>query len=449
VTVRSNRSAVEAVIARAVDPHVGIIHDLRSIEPRAGAPRFFHCSAQLCNLSACGWEGNLTPLEAGAPSRFAAQASVLFEALGCYAAAFYAPHELELYSHRRAPERCVAPHRFALFSDEQYAGEAFPFEPFTDDTPVRWVPATSLESGSPSSVPAAAALLPYMVADGTGEAWIQPSSPIGLACACSRDEAVRSAICDVIKHDALAVCWNGQLSPPHVRIETLSDENYGLVERFEAIGRVTALNITLDTGVPAFLLCLECPADGAPAMVFGAGCDLDPDLAFRLALDDLALSLRLCQDVSEARERRAQADRDVVGPRLDRLAFWCEHAHRSYAAFLFASSERLEFEEVCAGEAVAPPGDSRGLAAALGAAGFEVFVVDLTTSDLRELDVSAVRAVIPGLQPLFGAPYAPALGGRRLREIPARLGLRPATPGMPTGLRETLPHPFVLRGIES
>jgi ribosomal protein S12 methylthiotransferase accessory factor len=433
----------------AVDPHVGIVHGVQAIEPRPGAPGFFHYSAQLCNLSACGWEGNLTVLEAGAATPEAAHASVVLEALGCYAAAFYAPHELELYPHGRAPQGSVAPHRFALFSDEQYADEAFPYERFTDATPIRWVPATSLESGGRSHVPAAAALLPYRVNGGAGEASIQPSSPIGLASACSTDEAIRSAICDVIKHDALALCWNGRLAPPHVRVETLSDENYALVERFEAVGRVTAFNISVDTGVPTFLLCLDCPADEAPAMVFGSGCDPDPERAFRLALEDLALVLGMCQNVSPGRDDRPVAERGLADQRLDRLAFWCTHAHRSHAAFLFASSERVEFDEICAPEAVSVRRDPRGLSAALAAAGYEVFIVDLTTSDVRELGVCVVRAVIPGLQPLFGARTEQALGGRRLSELPSRLGLLPAGAGMPWDAASAIPHPFVFRGIES
>ena len=443
MTAGLNHHAIEAVVARAVDPRVGIIHDLRAIEPGPGAPRFFHYAAQLSNLRAFGWEGNLTLLEAGSATRQAARASVLFDALGCYAAAFHAPHELELYSYRHATKRSVAPDRLALFSDEQYAQEAFSFEPFTDATPVRWVPATSLESGERSFVPAAAALLPYRARGETGEAAIQPPSSVGLACACSREEAVRTAICDVIKHDALALCWNARLSPPHVRVETLSDENYPLVERFETIGRITALNITLDTSVPTFLLCLESPAEAAPAMVFGSGCDPDPDRAFRLALDDLALALHLCGDALEVRRR--QADRLTVDHRLDRLAFWCAHAHRSHAAFLFASSERLAFEEV-SGRIGAAPADSRGLAATVAAAGYEVFIVDLTTSDLRELGVAAVRAIVPGLQPLFGNPREQALGGTRLGELPGRLGFRPEKRSPPDAV---VPHPFVLKGIES
>ena len=446
---RHDGDRVQAVIDRAVDPRVGIVHDLQARAARPGAPRFFHYSAQLCNLAACGWQSNLTRMDGGAATPQDARTSALFEALRCYAAAFYAPHELELFSHAHAPHRSVPPARFALFSEEQYAQEGFPFEPFTDSTPVRWVPATSLGSGEQWYVPAAAALLPYVVRPGSEERSIQPSSPIGLACACSPDEAMEAAICDVIKHDALALCWNGRLSPPQVRIETLTDENYALVERFETIGRVTALNITLDIDVPAFLLCLQCPAEEAPAMVFAAGCDPDPVRAFRFALDDLALVLRMCEDLPTAGGRRRVETDGGVTDRADRLAYWCASAHRVHAGFLFGSSERTEFDEVRAIEADGARQRAHKLVARLRDAGLDVWFVDLTTSDLRDLGVSVVRAVVPGLQPLFGAPHAQALGGRRLEDVPARLGLHPARRTATTAPTAALPHPFLLKGIES
>jgi ribosomal protein S12 methylthiotransferase accessory factor len=439
---------VQSVIDRTVDARVGIIHHLEPLPVRAGAPRFFHFSAQLCNLGACGWQSNLTRMEGGAATRQEAQASALFDALGCYAAAFYAPRELALFPHESAPSQAVSPRRFALFSSEQYSQHGFPYEPFTETVPVRWIPATSMDSGDRWYVPAAASLLPYAVRAGTAERPIQPSSPIGLACSCSAEDAVLSAISDVIKHDALALCWNGRLSPPHVRIETLSDESYEVVERLETIGRVTALNITLDEGIPTFLLCLRCPAEEAPAMVFGAGCHPIPERAFRLAMDELALVLRRCQDLSPRDSRRTSADAPPFADGAERLAFWCAHEHAANAAFLFASSERIEFEEVAplAAGSASLPGDA--LAGALRERGFDVFIADLTTPDLREVGVTVVRAVIPGLQPLFAAPHEQALGGTRLDDIPARLRLKSGRPER--ALPQTgLPHPFLLKGIDS
>ena len=71
-----------------------------------------------------------------------------------------------------------------------------------------------------------------------------------------------------------------------------------------------------------------------------------------------------------------------------------------------------------------------------------------TTPDLRDVGVSVVRALIPGFQPLFGAPHEQALGGTRLDDVPARLRLKSGR--SERALPQTgLPHPFLLKGIDS
>ena len=80
------------------------------------------------------------------------------------------------------------------------------------------------------------------------------------------------------------------------------------------------------------------------------------------------------------------------------------------------------------------------LMASLTSAGHRLLACDLTPPELRALDVHVVRAVIPGFQPIdFGAREA-RLGGRRLYDLPARLGLRAG----PLERRELnpLPHPI-------
>jgi len=87
-----------------------------------------------------------------------------------------------------------------------------------------------------------------------------------------------------------------------------------------------------------------------------------------------------------------------------------------------------------------PESDLRKVLSILDKRGFDVLVVDLTTPDVRELGLHVVRVLIPGLQPLHGDHCYPFLGGKRLYEVPCRLGLRN------NPLREDkvfkLPHPF-------
>jgi ribosomal protein S12 methylthiotransferase accessory factor len=69
----------------------------------------------------------------------------------------------------------------------------------------------------------------------------------------------------------------------------------------------------------------------------------------------------------------------------------------------------------------------------------DVVVCDLTTPDIAALDLSVVRVVVPGMNPLFMGHKNRARGGRRLYEVPQRLG----HPGLEPGQQDNpYPHPF-------
>jgi ribosomal protein S12 methylthiotransferase accessory factor len=55
----------------------------------------------------------------------------------------------------------------------------------------------------------------------------------------------------------------------------------------------------------------------------------------------------------------------------------------------------------------------------------QTHVVDLTTVDINDVGFKVVRAVIPGMQPLDLDHACPHLGGKRLYEVPHKLGRIP------------------------
>jgi ribosomal protein S12 methylthiotransferase accessory factor len=56
--------------------------------------------------------------------------------------------------------------------------------------------------------------------------------------------------------------------------------------------------------------------------------------------------------------------------------------------------------------------------------GMPVYAVDISTRELTSIDHSAVRVVIPGLQPMSLRPLAQYRGHARLYNAPAQMGMR-------------------------
>ena len=79
------------------------------------------------------------------------------------------------------------------------------------------------------------------------------------------------------------------------------------------------------------------------------------------------------------------------------------------------------------------------IAKAVEKTGDRVLIVDVTTPDVRELGFVVVRAIVPGYHPLALGFQCRARGGRRLYEVPQKLGHKGIT-------RESgenpFPHPY-------
>lgn len=392
--------------------------------------------------------GNQTAVYGTSWNREVAAAKALAEALRLYSAAFYDPSELRLCAQDSAPFNCVLPSEFALFLPDQYNDPDFTYVPFTSDTRVRWLPGCNLTTDEETYIPAVMGVFPYRAAHKVGEGTITPSTPSGLACAHGRSAAILAAVCEVLQNDALALTWQGRFSPPQIRVETLDDLNYGLVVRFEKLlGDVVLLDLRLDVGLPVVLACLKGRSAHAPALVVGAGTDPDPKRAVTLSLEELAMIVRFSQQIMthipQAFEGSQQAQ---VKDQVQHLGFWCNHANRGFADFLFSSNDRVELDEMSCWDGTETEEVLRALIERLAGMGYQVIMSDLTTPDLRSLGLNVIRTVVPGFHPLFVGHGNRALGGSRLcRFLSAWNGARPAG----DQIEAAVPHPFLIKGINS
>lgn len=430
------------VVGSLVDPRVGVVASVEGSRREAGSPEFFHVYAQACDTSALSRQQNFRNTGGAAPTRESATAKAIGEAVERYCSALYDQAELPLAPYDAAPFPCVAPEEFALYTQEQYDDPQFPWVPFLRDTPVRWVAGTDLADGREVHVPAARVYVPYHYLPGSGDSPIDQPISTGLACHLSREEAIAHAICEVVERDAVTITWQAMLAPPQVRLETLSDANYDLVQRFErAGGRVVMFDITLDHGIPSILSILLCREEGAPALVAAGASSLDPDDAARGSLEELAHTRRYAQFIRTHMDPPAPdpPGYESVTDQVAHLRLWADHRVLPLADFLFSSPRRIDFGDV-QGYATGNPADDVGvLVERISAVGERTVIVDVTTPDVAELGLTVVRAVVPGFHPLHLGHRLRALGGRRLREVPRTLR-QPGITGEPGG--NPAPHPY-------
>lgn len=424
-----------------VDESVGIVRRVYEVPREAGAADFFHYAARAADTAAFGGPQNFGNTGGASVRREIAIAKAVGEAIERYSAALYAAERLPLVSYAEADFPCVRPETFALHSQAQYDAPGFPWAPFDDDAPIRWTPALDLANWRVVYVPAAFTWIPYRFDQAQGETPIGQPISTGLACHESWARSALGGLCEAIERDAFTLMWQRQLSLPQIRVETLSDANYDLVQRFERTGdRVRLINLTTDLGVPVVLSVLRSEAAGRPAHVFAASADPDPEQAVLKALEELAHTRRYAQQVLQWMPcPSVEDDWAEVETQAHHLRLAADPQTRALYDFVFASRERIDFEDLPA--PVRGDAETRlaAVARALATAGLSTYVADLTSPDVRGLGLSVTRTLAPGLNPLFMGHRLRALGGRRLSEAPARY----AQAGLPAdGALNPLPHPY-------
>jgi ribosomal protein S12 methylthiotransferase accessory factor len=442
----SARRRLSGIAGSLIDDQLGVVKSVEEIRAEAGSPNFFHFAARLCDTSGLAGQGNFGTAYTAAAVREFAAARALTDAVALYCAAFSDRADSPLSSRRDADFPCLSPEELALYSPAQYDDQEFPFTAFDDDTPLHWTPAVDPLGGETLYVPSAMVFLPYEADEEAGELPIVQPTSTGLACHYGPHEAAVEALCDVVGCDALMLTWQARLSMPQLRVETLSDYNYDLVSRFEQTGgSVTLLDLTTDTRVLTVLACLRNAHPTAPALVFGAATDPEPENAVRRSLEELALSHRHAQQIKTYVPRlEPETNHENVVSQLDHINFWCDHAHAPSADFLFASPERVEFDQLVSHATGSPRQDLRLLLDRIRAAGHRPLLADLTTPDVEQVGLRVVRALVPGLHPLFIGYGLRALGGSRLWGVARQFGAKEFGPGERDN---PLPHPFPRKGV--
>jgi len=423
-----------------VDPTIGIINRLEEIATNPGDPNFFHFAASACNTTAFCENRNFHNTGGASTDRVTAIAKAMGEAVERYSAALYFRDELPLASANSAKFPVVSPADFALYTAEQFQHPGFPWVPFDGDTLLRWAQVTDLATGALSHVPAAFVWIPYTYDREAGEAPIGQPISTGLACHQTLDKAKLSGLSEVLERDAFTLFWQGRCTPPQIRVETLPDHSYDMVERFTAFGdRVRIFDITTDNGVPCFLSVLSSLSPDRPAHVFAASCDLNPGIAAAKALEELAHTRRYSQRIRDSLPPvSSDDDWHQVQNQHDHLNFAADPANTAMIEELFTNTSRLDFDSFAS---LSTGDDARDVAVyveRIVSTGHSAYFADLTSPDIMGLGLRVCRVLVPGYHPLFMGHSIRALGGHRLYTIPQKLGY----PGVEPGGDNPAPHPY-------
>jgi ribosomal protein S12 methylthiotransferase accessory factor len=371
--------------------------------------------------------------------RSAAVAAALGEAAERYALLQY-PTDLPPVTADDLPGS-AEPERFQLFHRHQHRIPGFPFRRFDRTSRVRWVRATSIVSGERVFVPAQLVFL--QATPPVGETPIGFATSSGTACGDTEGEATLRATLELIERDAFMITWYNRLSLH--RLSWAEDEVAAAyaTERFDPTGLTyAAVDLSVFLGVPTVLGVVRGPSAEAPIGI-GAASAATVSTAWRKALGE-AFSVRTSAGLLVSSRSATRPD---FGCHFEEVLTFEDHVHL-YAfdetldrcAFLDSSRRVRSMATIDSLPGTTVTEQLAGLAQRIRRASVDVFVVDITPVDLRELGVTVMRAVSPDLCPLDVVHRFRFLGPARLRTAPVAAGLF-AHPLCVAELNPD-PHPF-------
>lgn len=411
-------------VAEIVSERVGLIRSLTFPRREAGEPNPpAVCLAILSNFDyrKANWPERVA-LGKGS-TEVEARTGAICKALERYCGCQIDAGRLRRAAFNALGEDAIAPPDFVLYSEAQYATKYFPHRRWSPDDQIHWVSGQELPGGVPVLVPAT---LVYMTgAPEQNEDFVQTVLSNGMAAAQDLETAVLNGLYELIERDAFLIHWMNRLPAPELEYGAdcgLAGSIRAHYARFGVELRVFDISTDL---LPYVMMAIAQDQTGdGPATLAGLGCHLDAGVAL----------LKASMDICQARPGHVRRYRE--SPPRERLKSYSDvrfvEDHSQFAAipenlgefeFLLKNGRQEKLSDLPARTAGAVRADLARCVASLREAGCRPVYVDVTTEDVAGCGLKVVRTLATGLQPLHFGYAQERLGGRRLFDVPCRLGL--------------------------
>lgn len=369
-----------------------------------------------------------------------AKIKALGEAIERYCGAAFRDEEVLFGTFLDHLDLAVEPSAFALYANHQYRDASFPFQPFTPYTSIYWTPGQHAKTGRTHYLPACSVFVPYTFRVSRGEVPVMQPVSTGLAAHQTFHAAALNATLEVIERDCVAITWQARLSRPKVDLSTLESGHLDAIARFARLGyEIQILSIGNELPVPVFMGVMRNDKPGFPPLVVSAASHLCPSRAVMKCLEELALMERAMKAMMSSERRSGTLDVNQIRTFHDQLRLWIHPDFADHARFLLESKEYVQLQDIPDGDRKDPESNLNQVIDNIDKIGYDLFLKDLTVPVIGKLGWRVVKAVIPGFHPVASGHIFRSLGGRRLWELPQKLGFAALDPDIGDN---PIPSPF-------
>jgi ribosomal protein S12 methylthiotransferase accessory factor len=263
----------------------------------------------------------------------------------------------------------------------------------------------------------------------------------GFAAGVDTAHAARAAVVELLERDAFVITWLNRLAAPEIDLESAGGVTTAIARTFARWG-TTLRAFLLPTDmpvVPMLVVALDETGEG-PAAIVALGCGLRARAALEKAMFEMCQVHGPMQKAHRTGRPRTLNNYSDVRSLEDHAAYFFRGEHLHELDFLLGHGVTTSIDQVTSYGGMTAHEDLEALDAGIRAAGSRVFYRDVTTPDLRGYPIKVVRALATHVQPIHFGHGQERLGGRRIYELPVKLGLSNASVSE-TALNQC-PHPL-------
>jgi ribosomal protein S12 methylthiotransferase accessory factor len=339
-----------------------------------------------------------------------------------YANLVYQPEDFVVASAEELGDEALDLDSIPRCSEREIADPRCFLERARKDQPMRWARGYSLTSRRYRMVPAVMTHL-YINPWPSERYWLPIST--GVAAHTSLAAALVSAICESVERDAIALTWLARLPVPRIlRPDPMPAPVAALLDRIdESRLEQHFFDVTTDIGIPTILAVQVCPGHPTCELFVSCATAPDPRTAYAKTIRE-AIPGRNVMGLERSIPERVEDFVEITNG----ADYYGRGGHREDFDFLLAGNAVTTLDEM-ARALPANFGETSSerqlafLVERLRSLGWEAIAVDLTTDELRDAGLWAVRVIMPQPVPVSFVHRARYLGTPRLYQYPKRFGI--------------------------
>ncbi|MEM1324059.1 MAG: YcaO-like family protein [Bacteroidota bacterium] len=358
------------------------------------------------------------------------------ETIERYTPIFFPENEGIVSSYKNLDKPAVHPQEYAFFHDEQYKfykERNFNITKFDENTEVTWCPTIDLVDQKEVYCPAQCIYMPFT----RDKHFITAGNSTGLAAHTNYYKAVLNALYECVERDSFVITWTNNIVPPKVKISK-EIKDY-LNERFPASFKWHFFDVTYDLELPSIFAICEGVSDYGNFITVGSATRGTLAEAMKRVIREIGQTAPYFRWlIGERNGQVPDEDYHKIINFVDHSIYYHMRPEKKVVFNKWLEKEPDKDVDMYEVDNRTETEKIKDALRVFKRHNYNVLLKDLTTVDARQLGFYSVKVYIPQLIQMAGGYSVYFWGGKRLYEVPEKMGYGKAD----YSTINKMPHPF-------